>query len=353
MEKYTHILLQERVQIFKWLCAGMSRRAIGKSLGRSPSSITRECQRNSDKQGYYLYPQQAQELADKRKAKHGYAVTRVPFLKDYVIARLHDYWSPIAIAGRWSLEHPDQSITCESLYAWIYSKEGLTLGLPKFLPRAKSKRGKVRARKSKATISCRVSIARRPESINQRSELGHLEGDLVFNQGSQSSNVLTLVDRKSRFVVLTKNKSKQSVVVIDAMDKAIEQCNANSITLDNGSEFSGHMRITNKFSIPTYFCDPGAPWQKGSVENMNKMLRRFIPFELNAHNVTQEKLDLIAYILNNTPRKSLNFLTPFEVQNGYDKKIIKSESRMKSACPAIEGFCRISNMNLSSGALRY
>ena len=352
MEKYTHISLQERAKIFKGVCAGMSCRAIAKSLGRAPSSIARECCRNSDEYGY-LYPQLAQEQADKRKAGHGYSVVRIPGLRDYVIDRLHKHWAPIAIAGRWSLQYPDQAISHEALYAWIYGKEGVELGLPKLLPRAKHKRGKVWARKSKTTIPCRVSIARRPESINQRSELGHLEGDLVFNRGSQSSNVLTLVERKSRFVVLTKNETKQSEVVIASMERVIEQYGADSVTLDNGTEFSGHIRITDKFSIPTYFCNPGAPWQKGSVENMNKMLRRFIPFELDAHEVTQEKLDQIAYILNNTPRKSLNFLTPFEVQNGYDQRPIKSESRMKIARPAMEDIFKVDKVKVSSVALHY
>ena len=352
MEKYTQISLQERVQIFKGVCAGMSYRAIAKSLGRAPSSIARECHRNSDEYGY-LYPQQAQEQTDKRKAKHGYSVVRIPGLKDYVVERLNDHWSPIAIAGRWSLQYPNQAITHEALYAWIYGKEGMKFGLPKLLPRAKYKRGKVWARKSKTTISCQVSIARRPESINQRSELGHLEGDLIFNSGSQSSNVLTLVDRKSRFVVLTKNETKQSDVVITAMERAIEQYGADSVTLDNGTEFSGHTRIIDKFSIPTYFCDPGAPWQKGSVENMNKILRRFIPFKLDSCEVTQEKLDQIAFILNNTLRKSLNFLTPSEVQNGYDQESIKCESTMKLACPAIEDIFKIDNVKVSSVALHY
>ena len=354
MEKYTQLSSKEREQILDCILAGMSMRATAKMIGRSASTISREYKRNSNSRGYrYYYPQQAQERAQRRKARHGYKVGRIVGLNEYVQVKLHEYWSPTAIAGRWSLEHPNKAITHEALYAWIYSKEGMQLGLPKLLPRAKPKRGQSRARKSKSTIPCRVSIARRPESINQRSEIGHLEGDLIFNRGSQSSNVLTIVDRKSRFVVLTKNETKHSEVVITAMEHVIEQYGAGSITLDNGTEFSEHTRITDKFSIPTYFCNPGAPWQKGSVENMNKMLRRFIPFELVACEVTQAKLDQIAYILNNTPRKSLDFLTPFEVQNGYDPESIKSESRMKIARPAIEDIFKIDNAKISCVALHY
>jgi len=187
----------------------------------------------------------------------------------------------------------------------------------------------VRARKAKTPIPNRVSIDRRPESINQRTELGHLEGDLMFHSGSQSSNVLTLVDRKSRYVRLAKNKSKKTEVVVSAMKDLIEKHDACSATLDNGTEFTNHSEITDKFSIPVYFCAPGAPWQKGSVENMNKMLRRFIPFELNAFEITQKKLDEIANTLNNTPRATLGFLTPAEVQQGIDRYAILRGSRVK------------------------
>jgi IS30 family transposase len=330
MEKYTQITLQERVKIFNGLCAGMSRRSIAKTIGRDRSSIGREINRNSDRNGY-LYPQRAQERTDKRKARHGHMVNRIPGLKEYVVAKLHDYWSPIAIAGRWSLENPSQSITKESLYAWIYSKEGRMMGLPKLLPRGKPKRGYVRARRSRTAIPFRVSIKKRPESINQRQELGHAEADLMFNRGSQSANVLTMVDRKSRLVGLVKNES------------------VNSVTCDNGMEFSEHVQITDKLSIPVYFCAPGAPWQKGAVENMNKMLRRFLPFSLNANDIAQEKLDWVADILNNTPRAILGFLTPFEAHQNIDKAQVKRKSRVKTARPAAEV---IDNRKISNVALR-
>jgi transposase, IS30 family len=135
------------------------------------------------------------------KAKHGFKVARNKRLKEYTIEYLHNFCSLIAIAGR--------KITSKAIYAWIYGAEGIEFSLPKLLPRAKHKRGKVRAQKSKSHIPNRVSIHNRPENITQRDELGHLEGDLVFNKGSQSSNVLTIIDRKSRYVMLTKNESKR------------------------------------------------------------------------------------------------------------------------------------------------
>ena len=259
-------------------------------------------------------------------------------MKEYTITKLHEHWSPGAIAGKWSRQHPEQSVTSEALYAWIYSNEGVKCGLPKLLPRAKPKRGHVHTRTSKSTIPDRVSIDRRPESINRRSELGHLEGDLMFTRGSKSANIATLVDRKSRFVMVIKNESKRSIEVIENMKQLIEHYGAGSITFDNGTEFTNHTSLTTEFSIPVYFCDPGAPWQKGSVENINKMLRRFIPFESDIASITNEKLAHIATILNNIPRKSLGFMTPAEVNEHFDQIVIRGESRVKRACPAPEGF---------------
>jgi len=348
MQEYTQISLEEREEIFKGLCEGKSQVSIAASLGRHKSSISREVKRNSDHIGY-LYPRQAQERTDKRKAKHGYKVNRIDCLKDYIIAKLQVHWSPIAIAGRWNLERFGKTITHESLYEWIYSKEGRMLGLPKLLPRAKPKRGYGRPKKVKSKIPFRVSISSRPESINRRKELGHLEGDLIFNKGSKTANVLTLLDRKSRYVMLIKNKSKKSEVIIDAILSSAEKHGAASVTFDNGMEFTNHQKIIDRLSIPTYFCDPGAPWQKGSVENMNRLLRRFIPFDLETHDITQEYLNLVADILNNTPRAILGFRTPAEAQKNIDLKNVLNESRVKLAGPAMEAYVY---MNFSGVALR-
>ena len=114
-------------------------------------------------------------------AKHGFKVDRIDGLKVYVIEKLKKYWSPIAIAGRWTLEHPTNKITKEAIYAWIYGPEGKALGMPKLLPRAKPKRGLVRAKKSKNHIPDRVPLKARSDNANARSELGHLEGDLIFH----------------------------------------------------------------------------------------------------------------------------------------------------------------------------
>jgi IS30 family transposase len=271
-------------------------------------------------------------------------------LKKYVLEKLKEHWSPIAIAGRWSLEHPGNSITKEAIYAWIYSPAGIALGLPKLLPYAKSKRGRIRAKKPKSHIPNRVSVHVRPEVINNRLELGHMEGDLIFNSGSQSSNILTLIDRKSRFVMLTKNDSKKTDAVIEAVSCCLKKLGAKSATFDNGSEFSSHTKLNKQHGIETYFCDPGAPWQKGSVENMNKQIRRFLPFKMKANDVTQEMADNVASILNNMPRKILGFMTPLEA-HGLQNQEIRG-SRVKLASPAMEAM-KVFNVKESNVALRY
>jgi IS30 family transposase len=264
--------------------------------------------------------------------------------------KLKEYWSPVAIAGRWSLEHPNNTITKEAIYSWIYGPTGRALGLPKLLPNAKPKRGRIRAKKSKSHIPDRVSIHVRPEAINSRSELGHMEGDLMFNSGSQTSNILTLVDRQSRLVMMIKNESKKTAVVIAATAREVQKLGAKSITFDNGSEFSSHRKLNEQQGIETYFCDPGAPWQKGSVENMNKQIRRFLPFKRHANEVTQKIADHVASILNNIPRKILGFKTPLEA-HGLQNQEIRG-SRMKMASPAMEAI-RVYNVKESNVALRY
>ncbi len=172
---YTIIVTRESGN-FGWIKEAVFER---KDRGRHTSTILREIRRNSDGKEYYYYPSEAQAKSQKRKAKHGFKVDRIDGLKVYVIEKLKKYWSPIAIAGRWTLEHPANKITKEAIYAWIYGPEGKALGMPKLLPRAKPKRGLVRAKKSKNYIPDRVPLEARSDNANARSELGHLEGILT------------------------------------------------------------------------------------------------------------------------------------------------------------------------------
>jgi len=187
------------------------------------------------------------------------------------------------------------------------------LKLWQFLKRKKRKRGQVRkTRKPVGGIPERVSIHERPPNISQRGSPGHFEADLFFNHGSQSENVLNIVERKSRYLFIMKNRTKTTEEVMSKVATVIVPY-AQTITFDNGKEFTNHSILKKKHKIDTYFCDPGAPYQKGSVENSNGMLRYYFPFKVPAHTIKQSDLDQIASIVNHIPRKILNYETPCEV----------------------------------------
>lgn len=310
MQEYHQLSYQERCAIFNGLKKQFSIREIAENINRDPSTVSREIARNSDHVGYF-YPDHAQWITDQRKAKHGSKVTRNPRLEGYLKEKLLSEWAPDVIAGCWNLENPSEPVTRETLYAYIYSDVGLSKGLPKLLPRAKKKRGLIRKQKMNGTIPNRVPISERPEVINERKESGHFEADLMFHQGSMSQNVTTISERVTKFALFIKNDSKHSEEVVKRIGRRIGHI-AKSVTFDNGSEFSQHMLLHDQHGIKTYFCRPGAPYEKGGVENLNKMSRRWIPFKEFASDVTQEKLDIMANKINHIPRRSLNFITPCE-----------------------------------------
>ena len=165
----------------------------------------------------------------------------------------------------------------------------------------------------------------RPDEVNNRSRIGDWEADLVFQQGNQSANFLTAIERKTRFVAVIKHGSKNSEGVTLSIKKLEKEHNMKTLTLDNGSEFSKWA----EYATDTFFCNPGSPWQKGAIEQFNGMLRRKIDYRVPMSEISQNFIDKIVEDLNNMPRKILGFLTPNEALR---------ESRMKIAQPATEAF---------------
>lgn len=334
MKKFSQLSYHERVKIYRGLCEVKSVREIAEELERSPSTISRELRRNSDQIGY-LYAGEAHQKAQERRYKNLPKIVKNESLKNYIIDKLFLRWSPGSIAG--SLKCViDKKITKEAIYQWIYRDEGETLGLKKFLTRARKKRG-LRRKTKTPKIKNRVVIHDRPESINQRIEYGHYECDLIFNSGSQSKNICTLIERVSRKAVLLHNLNKLTKTVVDALIEYIEthKLFVKSITFDNGTEFADHYKL-NEMGIATYFCDPGAPWQKGSIENLNGMLRRFLPFSLSAELISSAYVKDVNKMINMIPRAILGYKTPNEAFSELYKDIEKRESRVKFALPAIE-----------------
>lgn len=337
MREFSQLSYHERKQIYTGLCLGKSKRMIAEELERSVSTITRETARNSDQYGY-LYAGEAHEMAQQRKHINDPKIDRNPKLKAYIIEKLKEKWSPDTIANRWCLDHNDQSLCRETIYQWLYSdNEDGKVDLRKLLVRARKKRG-LKPKKNKSKIKDRVSIHQRPENINNRKEAGHYECDLMFNSGSQSKNICTFIERTTRKVFLIRNDNKSTKAVIKALIKLIkrEKLIVKSITFDNGLEFADHIKL-KALNIETYFCDPGSPWQKGSVENCNGVARRHIPFNLPAAEITNEYVAKVNERINNMPRRILSGKTPLEAFNeAFQTKGSKMESRMKFAQPAIE-----------------
>lgn len=327
MGQYTQLTELERVRVYDGLKQGWSLSMIGQAIGRDKSTVSREVRRNSDHIGY-LFPRDAQKKAEDRKAKHGSKIERNQDLRDYMMEKLKIGWSPELIAGCWNKDHPDESICTEAIYQFIYHPKHRGLELWTLLLKRKKKRSLVRKSRPKEMIQNRVSIHTRPEEINTREEFGHYEGDLFFNKGSMSANVLVAQERVSRRVILIKQDSKHSTPTINALKEAIGS-HAKSCTFDNGTEFAEHLAL----AMLTFFCDAYSPWQKGSVENVIKLVRQHIPFTTGPDAITQEGLDAVAEKLNNRPRKILNFLTPNEV---FESALKKEESRVKPALPAVE-----------------
>lgn len=316
MEKFSQLSYYEREKIYTGLQEGKSQKAIALLIGRDKSTISRELARNSDRIGY-LYPGKAHEMALGRRNKNKPKLEKIPELAEFVVCCLKKKWSPNAAAGSWSRANPAMTITDETIYQWIYTDPHYYDGdswidLRKLLLRQRRNRG-MRRKIPKSMIKNRVSIHERPEVINLNVEAGHYEGDLIFHSGSQSANVLTLIDRKTKHTILIKNDDKRSKTVIGALMQRIQNSKmpVKSITFDNGSEFAEHTRL-NDVGIKTYFCDPGAPWQKGGIENLNGVARRFLPFNLEVSKITNQLVRDIENQLNHMPRQSLGFLTPFE-----------------------------------------
>lgn len=312
MRSYTHLTLSEREYLELKLKEGKSLRWIAAALGRSPSTISREVKRNwSTKAKRYHHWNANNCYKYRRKRCHRRNnLTYYPEAFSYVLDKLLQFWSPEMIAGRWNLEH-EEKISMHSIY------RGVRAGLfPGVKPSTHFRRkGKPYSNQKKSyTQYFDSSIHDREEIADLRMRLGDFEGDTVYGSVGKGY-LITAVDRMSRYTV-----------AVIAPDKTIESTNAAfiaafqeatmiqpiTLTLDNGTEFLGFKDLENALGIKVYFADTHAPWQRGSNENVNGLLRFFFPKGTNFNHVTQEQLDAVLELINNRPRKCLGFLSPNE-----------------------------------------
>jgi len=313
--RYKQLSLEERYEIARLRADGASIRQIAATLARAPSSVSREVRRNSGKTIGYK-PTYADEFRWARRWR-GSRLERQPTLYQHVMTKLIMGWSPEQISGRLTREHSALSISHESIYRFIYAQIARTKDYSwrKLLPRGKSKRGwRRRKHKSIEHIKDRVSLEERPSYIERRRQVGHWEADLMMFS-DKKHNLLVLQERVSRYSFIAKQNGKSAQPTVDQMKAWLEPLPASlrrTLTQDNGPEFFFHHQL-NPLGIKTYFCDPHSPWQKGGVENMNARIRRFVPLKTKPDSVSQDDIQELADLLNNTPRKCLGFKTPDEV----------------------------------------
>lgn len=317
----TALTLAEREEISRAVVSGQSIRSIAALLGRAPSTISREINRNGGRSDYRAAEAEGaawdRALRPKQcKLVENRALARV------VTDKLRSLWSPEQIAGWLKHTYPgDEShhVSHETIYRslFIQARGALKKELLEHLRRTRGM-GRSRHYTQKTAIHGQivdaVSISERPASVEDRAVPGHWEGDLVF--GSGNSQIATLVERQTRYVMLVKVGSKDTQTVVDALIKnarKLPQELYKSLTWDRGKEMAAHKRFTMATDIQVFFCDPQSPWQRGSNENTNGLLRQYMPKGIDISSYSQHQLNAIARQLNERPRKTLGFQTPAEM----------------------------------------
>ncbi len=315
MKNYNHLSHDERDKLAIGINQGRSLRSIARQLGRHPSTLKRELERNHGPKIYT--PNQAQERAMKR---HHLAHKRCR-LKSHALR--HDVetlimtkkWSPEIISGRLNKEAKHPPISHEAIYQWIYAEAPHLI--PYLVRQHKWRFFKHHSRKHKKIhIPERVSIQERPALVQSRKQPGHWEADLLVGKGSEALDVA--VERTSRFTRLMKIKDKtadSSSAALSAMFQYVPEHLRKSITYDNGSENVKHQEINIALGMRSFFCEPFHSWEKGSVENRNGIIRRFIPKGTDLSTMSTQKIQAIENWINDRPMKCLKFQTPAEVYN--------------------------------------
>ncbi len=320
MPKGRPLTLFEREKIETWLRMKKKKTWIADRLKRDYSIIKREIQRNSSKHLPYCAAV-AQMLAQQRAKKTNVRKLDKPKnieLKKFVEERLEDNWSPEQIAGtiREQIEFKE-TVSHESIYNYVYNHSEKQKKLYKHLRTARKQRQRKFSRKKQGkALKNKVSIHLRPIEIAEKKEFGHWENDLV-EFGRLGLGVLSVkYERKSMLCRLHKLDSKKAIENEDSIADVIESLSVDwfkSVTRDNGSENANHLKTLTDFGVPTYFCDAYASWQKGGIENLNKLIRQYLPKKCDFAKITERDVYEIQEKLNNRPRKSNNYLTPNQV----------------------------------------
>lgn len=319
------LTLTEREEISRGVVAGRSIRAIAAALGRSPSTVSRELRRNGGRRCYRAG--EAEQAAwDRARRPKSCKLAQNRALAYIVANKLQLQWSPEQIAAwlkRTYTDHENYQVSHETIYRtlFIQARGALKKELLQHLRRTRAmRRSRHHTQKTDdhGRITGTISIRERPASVEDRAVPGHWEGDLLF--GSKNSQIATLVERHTRYVMLAKVDSKDTETVINTLIKHAHKLPKElykSLTWDRGKEMADHKRFTLATDIKVYFCDPHNPWQRGSNENTNGLLRQYFPKGTDLSVYSQAKLNAVARRLNERPRKTLDYETPAERFNQY------------------------------------
>ena len=321
MQSYKHFTLNDREFLYEKLNQNWSIRKIADAMGRSPSSVCREIKRNRSKipkhekrNNYNYHFWRAEILTKLRRKKKSYrAINENSELWNYVIDKLNIYWSPEQITTTWRIIHPDSTISTNTVYRYI--KDG-RFGVikPKTHLRRRGKNYRLVRHNSQAIHPDRI-IPEWTECIKNRARTGDWEGDTIYG-GVGKGLLVTLVDRKSRFLCAGLLSGKNSHETKEKIIQLLKNMPVYSISLDNGSEFSEFREIEERLETLVYFAEPHKPWQRGINENTNDILRFFFPKGCDSRGITDEDVQKVVDMINNRPRKCLGWKTPYEVFYG-------------------------------------
>ena len=323
MKHYTRLSAFEREEISRGLACGQSLRQIATHLARPPSTLSRELSRMRYNHSSYRATF-SHEVAVRRRVRcSDHKLVRDAWLQSFVVEHLRLHWSPQQIADRLKLSYPtdmDKQISHESIYTYVYclARGSLKKELVGYLRQKRSHRGP-RSRVSEVRKATRIgdliSIHERPEEVADRIIPGHWEGDLIVG-ANHATAMGTLVERTTRTVILVPLKAKDAVSVAEAFARELatlpEQMKL-TLTYDRGSEMARHKLFTELTNMQVYFADPHAPWQRGTNENTNGLLRQYFPKGSSFRNVSRERIKFVQDQMNSRPRKALNYKTPFEM----------------------------------------
>lgn len=313
---YTHLTSHERDVLAILSSRGQSLRQIAQALRRAPSTLARELRRNAPPSytGYYLAHKAQHRAETRNRLAHRRPRLKSTHLRRYVAQRLRGGWSPELIAGRWTRRHPDTPISHEAIYQWVYAEARPLIPCLVRAHRRRKPRGY--SRKHRTThIPGRVSIRQRPAAVLRRRRVGHWETDTMISRASAATLQVT-VERAARYTRLAQLPKKGAREMRVALTRRLSRYPRPlrlSLTYDNGSENTEHLRTNQVLGTRSYFCEPFHSWERGTVENTIGLVRRFFPKQTDLAMLSKAQVQSVEHWLNHRPRKCLGFQTPAEV----------------------------------------